>query len=104
MAERPSAQAKWPQAWSISNGSPTASALPSFLGSGPKLKGLKAQADQLKETKARKDTAYATEDAVYRHWDHNLPMNRVPHLLMIDIATGEVTDLLEGSGYELPRR
>ena len=70
----------------------------------PKLKGAKAQSDQLKETKARKDTAYATEDAVYRHWDHNLPMNRVPHLLLLDIDSGRVTDLLEGSGYELPRR
>ena len=70
----------------------------------PKLKGSKAQSDQLKETKARKDTAYATEDAVYRHWDHNLPMNRVPHLLLLDIDSGRVTDLLEGSGYELPRR
>ncbi len=70
----------------------------------PKLKGSKAQSDQLKETKARKDTAYATEDAVYRHWDHNLPMNRVPHLLVLDIDSGRVTDLLEGSGYELPRR
>ena len=70
----------------------------------PKLKGAKAQSDQLKETKARKDTAYATEDAVYRHWDHNLPMNRVPHLLVLDIDSGRVTDLLEGSGYELPRR
>ena len=70
----------------------------------PKLQGAKAQSDQLKETKARKDTAYATEDAVYRHWDHNLPMNRVPHLLLLDIDSGRVTDLLEGSGYELPRR
>ena len=70
----------------------------------PKLQGSKAQSDQLKETKARKDTAYATEDAVYRHWDHNLPMNRVPHLLVLDIDSGRVTDLLEGSGYELPRR
>lgn len=70
----------------------------------PKLKGAKAQSDQLKETKARKDTAYATEDAVYRHWDHNLPMNRVPHLLVLDIDSGRITDLLEGSGYELPRR
>ncbi len=70
----------------------------------PKLKGHTAQAEQLKASKARKDTAYATEDAVYRHWDHNLPMNRVPHILMLDIASGRVTDLLEGSGYELPRR
>ena len=70
----------------------------------PKLKGTSAQAEKLKETKARKDSAYATEDAVYRHWDHNLPMGRVPHLCIMDIATGAVVDLLEGTNYELPRR
>ena len=70
----------------------------------PKLKGTSAQAEKLKETKARKDSAYATEDAVYRHWDHNLPMERVPHLCIMDIATGAVVDLLEGTNYELPRR
>jgi dipeptidyl aminopeptidase/acylaminoacyl peptidase len=70
----------------------------------PKLKGTSAQAEKLKETKARKDSAYATEDAVYRHWDHNLPMGRVPHLCIMDVVTGAVVDLLEGTDYELPRR
>lgn len=70
----------------------------------PQLKGFKAQADKLKEVSAVKDTAFATEDAVYRHWDHNLPMNRVPHLCVLDIATGSVHDLLEGSDFELQRR
>ena len=70
----------------------------------PKLKGTQAQADKLKESKARKDSAFATEDAVYRHWDHNLPMNRVPHLCIMELASGRVTDLLEGTDYEMPRR
>jgi dipeptidyl aminopeptidase/acylaminoacyl peptidase len=69
----------------------------------PKLKG-EFQANKLKETKARKDSAFATEDAVYRHWDHNLPMGRVPHLCIMDLKSGHVVDLLEGSDYELPRR
>jgi len=70
----------------------------------PHLKGMAAQAGQLKESKARKDSAYATEDAVYRHWDHNLPMGRVPHLCVMDLDKGEVVDLLEGTAFELPRR
>ena len=70
----------------------------------PSLKGAAAQAAKLKETKARKDSAYATEDAVYRHWDHNLPMGRVPHLCILDVNTGAVIDLLEGTDFELPRR
>lgn len=70
----------------------------------PKLKGTQAQADKIKEIKARKDSAFATEDAVYRHWDHNLPMNRVPHLCIMELASGRVTDLLEGTDYEMPRR
>ena len=69
----------------------------------PKLKS-ELQADKLKETKARKDSAFATEDAVYRHWDHNLPMGRVPHLCIMDLKSGHVVDLLEGTDYELPRR
>ena len=70
----------------------------------PKSIGLQSQADKLKETKARKDSAFATEDAVYRHWDHNLPEGRVPHLCLLNLANGRVVDLLEGTDYELPRR
>ena len=30
-------------------------------------------------------------------------MGRVPHLLMLDLESGRITDLFEGTGYELPR-
>jgi dipeptidyl aminopeptidase/acylaminoacyl peptidase len=70
----------------------------------PHLRGQAAQKRQAAEMRERKETAFATEDAVYRHWDDNLPQDRVPHLLMLDVRTGRVTDLLEGSGFELGRR
>lgn len=69
----------------------------------PKLKGAAAQAKALKEFKARKETAYVTEDAVYRFWDHHIPMGRVPHLHIVDVATGKTRDLFEDSIYELSR-
>ena len=69
----------------------------------PDMKGAKAQAKKLKEFKERKATGYATGEAQYRFWDQNLPMGRVPHLHVLDIASGRVTDLFEGTGYEIPR-
>lgn len=69
----------------------------------PELKGAKAQAKKHKEFKDRKETAYVTSEAQYRHWDHNLPMGRVPHLLVLDVATGRVRDLFEGTAYEITR-
>lgn len=69
----------------------------------PDLKGTKAQAKKLKEFKERKATGYATSEAQYRFWDENLPMGRVPHLHVLDIASGRITDLFEGTGYEIPR-
>lgn len=45
----------------------------------------------------------ASSEDYYRYWDHNLPMGRVAHLLRVNIETGQTTDLLEGTGYELPR-
>ena len=69
----------------------------------PGLKGAAAQARRHAEFKARKETAYVTSEAQYRHWDHNLPMDRVVHLHVLDVASGRVTDLMEGSPYELPR-
>lgn len=62
-----------------------------------------AQADALKDFKARKETAYVTDAALYRFWDHHVPMGRVPHLHVMDVATGRVRDLFEGSGWELSR-
>jgi len=69
----------------------------------PELNGARAQVKRHKEFQARKETGYATSETVYRYWDHNLPMERVPHLHVLDIETGRVTDLFEGSSLELTR-
>jgi dipeptidyl aminopeptidase/acylaminoacyl peptidase len=73
----------------------------------PGLKGQAAQAKAHKEFKDRKETGYVTSEAQYRHWDRNLPMGRVPHLLMLTLGAngeaGAVRDLFEGKGFELPR-
>lgn len=70
----------------------------------PGLKGVAAQAKAHKAFKERKETGYVTSEALYRHWDHNLPQDRVPHLCVMDIRTGKVSDLFEGTPYELSRR
>ena len=69
----------------------------------PELKGSKAQAKRFKEFKERKESGYATSETVYRFWDHNLPMGRVPHLHVLEVASGRITDLFEGSALELQR-
>ncbi|MDR7336034.1 S9 family peptidase [Roseateles asaccharophilus] len=62
-----------------------------------------AQADALKDFKARKETAYVTDEALYRFWDHHIPMGRVPHLHVMDVDSGKARDLFEGSDLELSR-
>ncbi len=62
-----------------------------------------AQGDTLRDFKARKETAYVTDEALFRYWDHNLPMGRVPHLHVMEVDTGKVRDLFEGSAWELSR-
>jgi dipeptidyl aminopeptidase/acylaminoacyl peptidase len=69
----------------------------------PDAKGSREQAKRHQAFTERKESAYVTSEALYRHWDSNLPMGRVPHLLMLDLASGRITDLLEGTDYELPR-
>ena len=69
----------------------------------PDLKGAKAQAKRFKEWKERKESGYATSQAQYRFWDHHVPMGRVAHLHVLDLATGRTTDLFEGTGFELSR-
>jgi dipeptidyl aminopeptidase/acylaminoacyl peptidase len=73
----------------------------------PGLKGAKAQAKAAKDFKDRKETGYATSEAQYRYWDHNLPMGRVPHLHLMELGRGgapaRVRDLFEGTPYELTR-
>ncbi len=69
----------------------------------PGLKGAAAQAKAHKAFKDRKETGYATSEATYRHWDHFIPQGRVPHLLVLDLASGKTTDLFERTSYELTR-
>jgi dipeptidyl aminopeptidase/acylaminoacyl peptidase len=69
----------------------------------PGLKGAKAQGKRWKEWQERKESGYATSEAQYRYWDRNLPMGRVAHLHVLDLATGRCTDLFEGTDLELQR-
>lgn len=69
----------------------------------PELKGAAAQNRRHKEFKDRQETAYVTSEMQYRYWDHHVPMGRVAHLHVLDVATGRVKDLFEGTAYELPR-
>ena len=69
----------------------------------PDVKGEAAQAKQFKAFNERKESGYATSEALYRYWDHSLPMGRVPHLHVMDIASGRTRNVFEGSGYELER-
>jgi dipeptidyl aminopeptidase/acylaminoacyl peptidase len=69
----------------------------------PGLKGAKAQAKALKDFKERKETGYVTSEAQYRHWDHHLPMGRAAHLHLLDVDSGRLRDLFEGTRHELRR-
>ncbi|MDE2372123.1 MAG: S9 family peptidase [Burkholderiales bacterium] len=69
----------------------------------PDLKGAAAQQRRHKAWAERKETGYATSEAFYRYWDHDIPEGRVLHLLLLDLASGRVRDLFEGTNYELPR-
>ena len=69
----------------------------------PQLKGAAAQNRQHKAWSERKETGYVTSEAFYRYWDHHIPQDRVLHLLLLDLASGRVTDLFEGSPFELER-
>ncbi|HYC36175.1 MAG TPA: S9 family peptidase [Usitatibacter sp.] len=69
----------------------------------PDARGARAQGQRHKAFNERKESAYVTCEPQYRHWDRNLPMGCAPHLLLLDLESGRVVDLLEGTGYELPR-
>ena len=69
----------------------------------PELKGGAAQAKRHKAFSERKETGYASSQAYTRYWDHQVPMGRVLHLLLLDVQTGRINDLFEGTPYELPR-
>ena len=69
----------------------------------PTLKGAAAQNKQHQAWSERKETGYATSEALYRYWDHNIPQDRVLHLLLLDLSSGRITDLFEGTAFELDR-
>ena len=69
----------------------------------PQLTGAAAQNKRHREFSARQATGYVTGEAFYRYWDHNVPMGRVLHLLLLDTRSGRVTDLFEGTALELTR-
>src|SRR6185312_4635605 len=69
----------------------------------PDARGSRAQAKRHEEFRERKESAYVTAEAQYRYFDRGLPMGRVPHLLVLDLESGRVTDLFEATRYELPR-
>jgi dipeptidyl aminopeptidase/acylaminoacyl peptidase len=69
----------------------------------PELRGAAAQGRRWQQEADRKFTGYATQEVLYRHWDRNLPQGRVPHLCLLELATGRVRDLFEGTAWELPR-
>ena len=65
---------------------------------------LVSEAAQRKRMNARKDAkvkAHVTERAEYRFWDHWLADGREPHILVCDIASGQVRDVLAGTGVAL---
>jgi dipeptidyl aminopeptidase/acylaminoacyl peptidase len=69
----------------------------------PELKGTAAQVRAHKARSERKESGYATDEAYYRYWDHNVPAGRVLHLHLLELKTGRIVDLFEGTTFELPR-
>ena len=69
----------------------------------PDAKSVAEQDKRAKAWRERKETGYVTSEAFYRHWDHNVPMGRALHLLLLDLDSGRITDLFAGTGLELPR-
>ena len=69
----------------------------------PDARGARAQAKRHKAFAGRKESAYVTSEGQYRYFDHDLPMGRVPHLWLVDLESGRLTDLFEGTPFELPR-
>jgi len=69
----------------------------------PELRTPAAQHRQQLLWDARKETGLATSQAFYRHWDHEIPQDRVLHLLLLDVDTGRLRDLFAGTAMELPR-
>lgn len=69
----------------------------------PGLRGAAAQARRFAYERGRLSSGYLTTEGQYRHWDRFLPQGRVPRLCHLDLDSGRVRDLFEGTELELPR-
>ena len=69
----------------------------------PEERGAAAQNRRHMAFGERKESGYATGEMQVRHWDQWLPQGRVVHLLLLDVSSGRISDLFEGTPYELPR-
>jgi len=69
----------------------------------PDTRGEEAQAKRLKEKKEDPVKAHVVEVQSYRFWDHWLTDGRVPHLFVVDVASGALRDLFAGTAWEVPR-
>jgi dipeptidyl aminopeptidase/acylaminoacyl peptidase len=69
----------------------------------PQLKGDEEQGKKLKEQRESKVKAYIVETTNFRYWDHWVADGRLPHLFVVDVATGESRDVLAGTNLSLPR-
>ncbi len=67
----------------------------------PDLRREKDQAQRLKERQDDKCKAHVLEHTQSRYWDHWLSDGRVPHLHVVDVATGKCRDLFAGSAHSL---
>ena len=68
----------------------------------PDLNTEKDQAARLKQTQDDKCKAIVVSHTQYRYWDHWLVDGRVPHVHVLDVATGKTRDLFLGAQFELP--
>jgi dipeptidyl aminopeptidase/acylaminoacyl peptidase len=69
----------------------------------PDLKSDKEQAKRLKSKRDDKVKAHVVEHSAFRHWDHWLSDGRVPHVHVINLASGKYVDLFAGTKFELPQ-
>ena len=69
----------------------------------PELRTAAQQNHRHKTWHKRQETGLATSQGFYRFWDHFLPQDRALHLLLLDVASGRISDLFAGTGLELPR-
>jgi len=69
----------------------------------PDLGDAKSQAKRLNDKNNDKVTAHVVTHSAFRHWDHWLSDGRVPHVHVVNVASGNTTDLFRATHFELPQ-